>query len=52
MDKNIASTTDLASLNCWDYTIELECLRGPQGIILDLKKKHWYIGHTIYSFFK
>lgn len=31
MDKNIAHTTDLASLDCWDYTIELECLRGPQG---------------------
>lgn len=29
MDKNNAS--DLASLDCWDYTIELECLRGPQG---------------------
>jgi len=32
MDKNITSTSDLASLDCWDYTIELECLRGPQGI--------------------
>lgn len=34
MDNNsIAPTSDLASLDCWDYTIELECLRGPQGII-------------------
>lgn len=32
MDKNITPTSDLASLDCWDYTIELECLRGPQGI--------------------
>lgn len=31
MDKNNAS--DLASLDCWDYTIELECLRGPQGTL-------------------
>lgn len=21
----------LNSLDCWDYTIELECLRGPEG---------------------
>lgn len=35
MDKHIApNTSDLASLDCWDYTIELECLRGPQGIII------------------
>lgn len=32
MDKKITPTSDLASLDCWDYTIELECLRGPQGI--------------------
>lgn len=34
MDKNNAPTSDLSSLDCWDYTIELECLRGPQGIII------------------
>lgn len=34
MDKNVASSSDLASLDCWDYTIELECLRGPQGIFI------------------
>ncbi|XP_025193686.1 cerebellar degeneration-related protein 2 isoform X2 [Melanaphis sacchari] len=34
MDKNITSTSDLASLDCWDYTIELECLRGPQDLQL------------------
>lgn len=22
----------LNSLDCWDYTIELECLQGPQGL--------------------
>lgn len=41
MDKNIVPTSDLASLDCWDYTIELECLRGPQGII---HIKHTYSG--------
>jgi hypothetical protein len=25
--------TRLNSLDCWDYTIELECLQGPQGKI-------------------
>ncbi|KAE9535628.1 hypothetical protein AGLY_007529 [Aphis glycines] len=34
MDKNITTTSDLASLDCWDYTIELECLRGPQDLQL------------------
>jgi myosin heavy subunit len=34
MDKNIMPTSDLASLDCWDYTIELECLRGPQDLQL------------------
>ncbi|XP_060836828.1 LOW QUALITY PROTEIN: uncharacterized protein LOC132919324 [Rhopalosiphum padi] len=34
MDKNITPTSDLASLDCWDYTIELECLRGPQDLQL------------------
>lgn len=24
----------LNSMDCWDYTIELECLTGPQGILL------------------
>lgn len=32
METNISHTSDLSSLDCWDYTIELECLRGPQGI--------------------
>ncbi|KAG8297363.1 hypothetical protein J6590_037595 [Homalodisca vitripennis] len=22
-----------SSLECWDYSIELECLRGPQGAV-------------------
>uniref|UniRef100_A0A1A9UM57 Uncharacterized protein n=1 Tax=Glossina austeni TaxID=7395 RepID=A0A1A9UM57_GLOAU len=26
----LASLTKLNSLDCWDYTIELECLNGPQ----------------------
>lgn len=34
MDKSIVPSSDLASLDCWDYTIELECLHGPQGILL------------------
>lgn len=25
------SISRLNSLDCWDYTIELECLRGPEG---------------------
>lgn len=25
------SISRLSSLDCWDYTIELECLRGPEG---------------------
>ena len=24
--------TQLSSLDCWDYSIELDCLRGPEGI--------------------
>lgn len=50
MEKNIAPTSDLASLDCWDYTIELECLRGPQGIIyiFDLNR-YWKIDvHDFY----
>lgn len=27
--------TRMNSLECWDYTIELECLNGPQGSSLD-----------------
>lgn len=45
MDKNIAPTSDLASLDCWDYTIELECLRGPQGIF-NIFNKYWIIVYT------
>lgn len=26
-----APISRLNSLDCWDYTIELECLRGPEG---------------------
>lgn len=26
-----ASLERLASLNCWDYSIELDCLKGPEG---------------------
>jgi len=47
MDKNITPTSDLASLDCWDYTIELECLRGPQGINTTLNTLEYltkYIG--------
>lgn len=28
--------TQLSSLNCWDYTIELDCLKGPEGAFLQL----------------
>lgn len=27
-------SSGLNSLDLWDYTIELECLQGPEGIIL------------------
>lgn len=27
----LASLSKLNSMDCWDYTIELECLNGPQG---------------------
>ena len=26
--------TCMNSMECWDYTIELECLQGPQGFFL------------------
>lgn len=28
---SISTTKDLSSLECWDYSVELECLRGPDG---------------------
>ncbi|XP_050430634.1 cerebellar degeneration-related protein 2 isoform X2 [Adelges cooleyi] len=31
---NAGHSSELASLDCWDYTIELECLRGPQDLQL------------------
>lgn len=30
-DLTPAPISRLNSLDCWDYTIELECLRGPEG---------------------
>lgn len=28
---SLTSLSRLNSMECWDYTIELECLRGPEG---------------------
>ena len=28
---NRKSDSTLNSLECWDYSVELECLRGPDG---------------------
>ncbi|KAL1399167.1 hypothetical protein pipiens_008414 [Culex pipiens pipiens] len=28
---SLSSLSRLNSMECWDYTIELECLRGPEG---------------------
>lgn len=25
--------TQLSNLDCWDYTIELDCLKGPEGAL-------------------
>lgn len=27
---------NLNSLDCWDYSIELECLKGPEGKIYEI----------------
>jgi hypothetical protein len=27
----MSSISRMNSMECWDYTIELECLNGPQG---------------------
>ena len=32
------------SLDCWDYSIELSCLQGPEGIIRDLSFERWWFG--------
>lgn len=34
LSNGLPSLSKLNSLDCWDYTIELECLKGPQGNIL------------------
>ena len=44
----------LNSLECWDYSVELECLRGPDGMFeptIHISIWHWYLGHfeIIYS---
>ena len=31
LSNGLPSLSKLNSLDCWDYTIELECLKGPQG---------------------
>lgn len=31
LSNGLPSLSKLNSLDCWDYTIELECLNGPQG---------------------
>lgn len=28
---NPPAVSRLSSMDCWDYTIELECLKGPEG---------------------
>lgn len=30
-DRNSIPLSRMNSMECWDYTIELECLNGPQG---------------------
>lgn len=32
------------SLDCWDYSIELSCLQGPEGITRDLSFERWWFG--------
>lgn len=29
----------LPSLDCWDYSIELECLQGPEGNLATLSRR-------------
>lgn len=28
--------TQMSMLSCWDYTIELDCLKGPEGASFDI----------------
>lgn len=37
LKKMSESPQQLNSLDCWDYTIELECLRGIEGIYKIIK---------------
>ena len=30
-NRKSAADSTLNSLECWDYSVELECLRGPDG---------------------
>jgi hypothetical protein len=30
-ERNTPILSRMNSMECWDYTIELECLNGPQG---------------------
>ena len=30
-NRKAAADSTLNSLECWDYSVELECLRGPDG---------------------
>ncbi|XP_017468215.1 PREDICTED: uncharacterized protein LOC108360449 [Rhagoletis zephyria] len=36
----LASLSKLNSMDCWDYTIELECLNGPQGYFNGDRGRH------------
>lgn len=44
-----SSLSRLSSMDCWDYSIELDCLKGPEGLTLVLiylpriceKHRHW-----------
>lgn len=38
----------MGNLDCWDYTLELDCLRGPEGYcfffsftLIEFKKRHF-----------
>jgi hypothetical protein len=43
--KKSAAETPMNSLECWDYSVELECLQGPDG-----KKNIFYPRvHEVYS---
>jgi len=30
-DTPSSPSSNMTSMDCWDYTVELECLQGPQG---------------------